>query len=108
MVDYRFTLANERTFLAWVRTSLGMMAAGVAVVQFVPGLDAVRHGLGLVLIAMGGVLAGTSYRQWRRAEAAMQSGDRLPRSGIPAMVAVVLTLAALAALVLVAIDAFGG
>lgn len=33
--DYRFTLANERTFLAWVRTALAMMAAGVAVVQFV-------------------------------------------------------------------------
>ncbi|WP_143342795.1 YidH family protein, partial [Crossiella equi] len=29
--DPRFTLANERTFLAWIRTSLGLMAAGVAV-----------------------------------------------------------------------------
>ena len=48
--DYRFTLANERTFLAWIRTSLAMMAAGVAVVQFVPGLDLLRHVLGLFLI----------------------------------------------------------
>ncbi len=35
--DYRFTLANERTFLAWQRTALGLLAAAVAVVQFVPG-----------------------------------------------------------------------
>ena len=26
--DYRFTLANERTFLAWVRTALGLLAGG--------------------------------------------------------------------------------
>ena len=31
--DYRFTLANERTFLAWIRTSLGLMAVGLAVAQ---------------------------------------------------------------------------
>jgi putative membrane protein len=35
--DYRFTLANERTFLAWIRTSLALLAGGVAVVQLVPG-----------------------------------------------------------------------
>ena len=29
--DARFTMANERTFLAWIRTSLGFLAAGVAV-----------------------------------------------------------------------------
>ena len=32
--DYRFTLANERTFLAWQRTSLGLMAAAVAAVSY--------------------------------------------------------------------------
>lgn len=33
--DYRFTLANERTFLAWQRTALGLLAAAVALVQLV-------------------------------------------------------------------------
>ena len=37
--DYRFTLANERTFLAWQRTALGLLAAAVAVIQFVPSLS---------------------------------------------------------------------
>jgi len=36
--DYRFTLANERTFLAWQRTALGLLAAAVAVVHLVPDL----------------------------------------------------------------------
>lgn len=36
--DYRFTLANERTFLAWLRTALALLAAAVAVVQLVPGV----------------------------------------------------------------------
>ena len=34
-VDYRFILANERTFLAWMRTALGLVAGGVALDQFV-------------------------------------------------------------------------
>ena len=31
--DYRFSLANERTFLAWIRTALGFLAAGVGLDQ---------------------------------------------------------------------------
>lgn len=106
--DYRFTLANERTFLAWVRTSLAMMAAGVAVVQFIPGLDLLRHALGLILITMGGLLAGASYRHWERTERAMRLGERLPRSPVPRLVAAVLTLAAVTALVLTLVDLLEG
>lgn len=106
--DYRFTLANERTFLAWVRTALAMMAAGVAVVQFVPGLDLVRHALGLLLILLGGVLAGVSYRHWQRNERAMRLGEELPRSPVPGLLAASLTLAAVVALVLIVADLVQG
>ena len=34
--DYRFSLANERTFLAWIRTALGFLAAGVALISSPP------------------------------------------------------------------------
>ena len=34
--DYRFSLANERTFLAWIRTALGFLAAGVGLDQLAP------------------------------------------------------------------------
>lgn len=103
-LDYRFTLANERTFLAWVRTSLAMMAAGVAVVQVVPGLPLIRHALGFILITLGGVLAGVSYRHWQRNERAMRLGERLPHSPIPRLVAGVLVLTALVALTLTIVD----
>lgn len=102
--DYRFTLANERTFLAWVRTSLALMAAGVAVVQFVPGLSEIRHLLGFVLIALGGVVATVAYRHWERNERAMRLGERLPHSSVPRLVAAALALVAVAALALVAYD----
>jgi putative membrane protein len=102
--DYRFTLANERTFLAWVRTALAMMAAGVAVVQFVPGLDLVRHVLGVLLIVLGGLLAGVSYESWERNERAMRVGDPLPHSPIPRLVAAALTLTAVIAVVLTVVD----
>lgn len=102
--DYRFTLANERTFLAWVRTALALMAAGVALVQFVPGLNVVRHALGFLLIGLGGALAGASYAHWERNERAMRLGVDLPHSPIPRLLSVALALTALTALVLLIID----
>ncbi len=102
--DYRFTLANERTFLAWIRTALALMAAGVAVIRFVPGLSLVRHLLGFLLIGLGGTLSWLSYRDWQRNERAMRLGRQLPRSFVPRLVAGALILASLVALTLVIAD----
>lgn len=102
--DYRFTLANERTFLAWVRTALALMAAGVAVVQYLPGLGAGRHALGFLLVALGGVLAASSYSRWARNERAMRLGRRLPDSPLPQLLAGALTLVAVAAVALLVVD----
>ncbi|MDP5184637.1 DUF202 domain-containing protein [Blastococcus sp. BMG 814] len=90
--DYRFTLANERTLLAWLRTGLALVAGGVAVATYAPDLG-VRWGssavaLGLVLIGLGVALAG--YRRWRVNEAAIEAGRALPASRlVPAAVAAV-------------------
>jgi putative membrane protein len=83
--DYRFTLANERTFLAWIRTALVLIAGGVAVVQLVPafGVPGTRHGLGMVLTSVGGVLAVLAIRRWQRVQTAMRQGADLPRSRMP-------------------------
>ena len=102
--DYRFTLANERTFLAWIRTALALMAAGVAVIHYVPGLSPMRHLLGFLLIGLGGFLSVVSYRDWQRNEQAMRLGRQLPPSFVPRLVSWALVLAALAALTLVIVD----
>ena len=63
--DVRFTYANERTFLAWNRTALALIATGVAATQLLPALE-IRFGrrlLGLPLIAMGAFVAITSYQR---------------------------------------------
>jgi putative membrane protein len=104
--DYRFTLANERTFLAWIRTALALIAGGVAVVQLVPALSipGVRHGLGSALTAAGGVLAVLAVRRWQRVQTAMRLGDDLPRSWMPVLLGVVVVAVTIAVIVVISIQ----
>jgi putative membrane protein len=88
--DVRFTYANERTFLAWNRTALALIATGVAATQLLPKLAITggRRLLGLPLIALGAVVAAESFRQWRANQRAMRRGDPLPRSTMPLVLTV--------------------
>lgn len=108
--DYRFTLANERTFLAWIRTSLALIAGGVAVVQFLPafGIPGVRHALSVVLTAGGGVLAVLAVTRWQRVQAAMRRGDDLPRTHVPAALGVGIFVITVAVLVVLFVWPPGG
>lgn len=83
--DYRFTLANERTFLAWQRTALGLLAAAVAVVQLLPelGVPGARHALGAVLAVLAALTAGVGLRRWQQVDRAMRRGLPLPRHPTP-------------------------
>jgi putative membrane protein len=96
--DYRFSLANERTFLAWIRTSLALLAGGVAVVKLVPqfGPPSGRLALGLALVSLGFLVASTSFLRWARNERAIRSGRALPYSRIPPTLAIGLAAVALA------------
>jgi putative membrane protein len=102
-VDVRFSYANERTFLAWNRTALALITAGLAVTQLLPPFDIPggRKMIGLPLIAMGTVVSVLSFVQWRRNEAAMHRGDPLPPSLLPIALAIVISIAAALALGLV-------
>ena len=105
--DYRFTLANERTFLAWQRTALGLLAAAVALVQLVPELavPGARHVLGAVLAALAIATAGAGLLRWRRVDAAMRRGLPLPRHRLPFVLGTGLVLVALAGFVLILVKA---
>ena len=84
-VDYRFVLANERTFLAWIRTSLGIIAGGVALDQFVVvGRDHQILGpLSIAVIVLGACISVIGTIRWTRVDAAMRAGRPLARtSGI--------------------------
>jgi putative membrane protein len=97
--DPRFSLANERTFLAWIRTAVALLAAAVAVVKLVPGDDWswLRRVLGVVLALLGLLVAATSWQRYRGVQAAMRAGRPLPRSVTLPVLA--LGLAAVGALV---------
>jgi putative membrane protein len=95
--DYRFTLANERTFLAWIRTALALLAGAVAVVTLLPefGFPGARHIVSALLALAGTAIALASVRRWYRAEQAIRANRPLPGTKLPATLAIgiaVLTL----------------
>ena len=102
--DARFTLANERTFLAWNRTALALVVAGLGIVQLLPPFPGVRwgrHALGVPLIVLGAGVSVTAYWEWRRNQAALRRGEPLPRSVLPQILAATISgVAILAAIVL--------
>lgn len=101
--DYRFSLANERTFLAWVRTGLALIAGGLAAAQFLPPLPLpyFREGIAIALLLLGGAVALRAVDHWARAERAMRLGEDLPTSRFPAVLAILVGLGALVLVVAV-------
>ncbi|EFF90203.1 MULTISPECIES: YidH family protein [Streptomyces] len=93
--DYRFSLANERTFLAWLRTALALIGGGFAVDQFLPHLRwEWRVGLALALLAAGVLCSLRAINHWVRCERAMRRGEDLPASRFPALLSVVVAVVA--------------
>jgi putative membrane protein len=106
--DARFTLANQRTFLAWSRTALALVAAGLGIVQLLPpfpGVPGGRRIIGLPLIVLGAVAAAQAYREWTANQAALRRGDPLPRSAMPLILAATIGIVAVAAAVVVLVSA---
>src|SRR6266702_4912335 len=95
--DPRFTFANERTFLAWSRTALALVVAGLGIVQLLPpfpGVPIGRHLLGIPLIVLGAVLAVVAYGEWMRNQRALRHGPPLPRSALPVLLAATIAIMA--------------
>ena len=106
--DPRFTFANERTFLAWSRTALALVVAGLGVVQLLPPFPGVpwgRHVLGVPLIVFGAVVAVVAYGEWVKSQRAMRLGRPLPRSVMPRLLTAVITVIGVIAAVVVLVSA---
>lgn len=100
--DPRFTLANERTFLAWIRTALAVIAAGVGT-ALSGGLVAapLRDALAAGFTCTGGLIAVLAFRRWLRTERALRRAESLPPPALAPVMAY--GLAAAAVLLLVAL-----
>jgi putative membrane protein len=80
--DPRFSLANERTALAWVRTSLALLAGGIGLTSLARVADLPRSVdvLASLICLLGALVGATSLRTYRRRDAAMRSGQPLPQT----------------------------
>lgn len=106
--DARFTFANERTFLAWSRTALALVVAGLGIVQLLPPFPGVpwgRHLLGVPLIAFGAVVAVAAYSEWVRNQRALRHGEPMPQSVLPKILAIVIAVMAVISAVVLLISA---
>lgn len=91
--DYRFSFANERTYLAWLRTALALIAGGIAVDVIGLEEDGRGRALAVVLVLLGMGSAVLSGVRWARAERAMRLGQPLPGFSLVAVLPIGLVLA---------------
>jgi putative membrane protein len=108
--DARYTFANERTFLAWSRTSLALIVGGLAIAQLLPpfpGIPWGRHVIGTPLILLGCAVSVISYLEWKASQRALRHGEPLPRSRLPQILATAITVIGLLAVGLALLSAVG-
>ncbi|MDN8599554.1 YidH family protein [Citrobacter enshiensis] len=100
--DYRFTLANERTFLAWIRTALAFMAGAVGIEQFSPQLSSagLRIGISTMLLLAASSMGFMAWLRWRRNEYAMRLEGKLPYTRALAVVAILMIVLAILLVIL--------
>ena len=102
--DPRFSLANERTFLAWIRTALALVAGAVAIDAVTAGTWPVtlRRALVVLLLVAGLVLSSGAAVRWLRVERAIRSARPLPLSLLVPILSLTVVLGTIGALALVA------
>jgi putative membrane protein len=103
VTDYRFLLANERTFLAYVRTALSLQIAGLGVLQFLTqGPELLSRLLGVSLVAVGSYVGAAGYLRCTRAERDIRAGRDLATTHLrPVTAAVIVTVPLLVGVLLV-------
>jgi len=100
--DTQAELANERTYLAWIRTGLALMAVGVAAERVLPaeGIIWARQLIGVSLILAGVLTAGLARWRWQRVDRAVRAGDPIPQPALGYLVAAAIVVNGLATIVL--------
>jgi len=96
--DPRFSLANERTFLAWIRTGLALVGGGLAVAGFLPPMRVphLREVVAIALLVLGSTVAFRAIHRYSAVQRAMRRGEPLPVSRFPGVLALAVGLGGLA------------
>lgn len=100
-------LANERTYLAWIRTGIGIMAFGFVVVKFSlfvkqigvvfqTKINAPSQGysaiIGIILVAMGMLSILFSFFQYRKVDKQLRTGTYEPSTVLTTVLTAVILL----------------
>jgi putative membrane protein len=101
--DYRFTLANERTFLAWLRTGLALLAGAVALASLVHdfGPQSLRVAITVFLLILSLIVTVGAYVRWDRAERALRENRSLPTDPLPRVIVAGVAIIVVAAATLI-------
>ena len=102
--DYRFTLANERTLLAWIRTALALMAGGLGALTILDDFTG-SEVLGIMLLVLSFVTSATAYRRWAFNERAMRLDEPLPPSRLPLIITLGIAVVGVVSAILFVVDA---
>lgn len=104
--DVRFSLANERTFLAYMRTALGLVAGAVAIAALGNRVDtaAVRYLVAALLVGLGLLTTAWGFLRWREVETSLLADRPVPRTRFPQLLAAGLVLVCVAAAVVIALS----
>ncbi len=89
--DPRFSLANERTFLAWIRTSLALTAGGIALEALGLGLQPQFRLAASVLLVIAGIATSIqAWFGWVHTERSLRLSNPLPPPSLalPTVIAV--------------------
>ena len=93
--DPRFSLANERTFLAWVRTALALLAGGVGLEALkIPSLDGPRLAASAALLVLGLLAVVQGWIGWARTERSLRLARAIPGPTLGVVIAVGVLVAA--------------
>ncbi len=101
--DYRFTLANERTFLAWLRTGLALLAGAIALASLVHdfGPRSLRIAITVFLLILSVTVVVGAYVRWDRTERALRENRSLPSDPLPRIIVAGVAIVVAAAAVLI-------
>jgi putative membrane protein len=105
--DARFLLANERTLLAWIRTSITLQVGGIGVLHFASKLD-LNDVVGLTLLLIGALSGFAGYLRYRAADRAIRRGELPPASMAPEVIALAVVVLALLLLAVALRGELGG